>query len=114
MGTQLANGLIAVLLLPQPRQVRRVRQVAQYRHKVKMAIGNMEGYQPTLGELSDIESHRFARHKVDRNGVGAKGVNDDDSILPIGSRRQFEPGVAQHHLQRHTACLGVLEIGEVA
>ena len=64
---------------------------------------------PVLLEMTLIVGEGFEGEEVDRNGVAAKSVEDDDIILLVGLSFHRESGVAHNEFRLR---LRILQVGE--
>ena len=88
-------------------------QVPQHRFQVQVAVRDVYGQDPVLGQAVEVQGQRLAGEQVYGNGVGAEGV-DQQQVEALGSvLGQREPGIAQHDLDLRPAVFpAVAEVSE--
>src|ERR1017187_3224699 len=73
-------------------------QIGDDRLEIEPPIGNVEGYQPAVSKLVEVEAHRFSRQQVHGNRIGAESVQNQQTILPFGSFLVLQPRISQNHV----------------
>src|SRR5205807_677195 len=69
-------------------------QGSQHGAEVEITVGDVEGNQAVVLNAAPVNPHRFTRQKMDGNGVGAEGI-DDEQAKAVAAFGQLQPGVAQ-------------------
>src|SRR5205085_8384592 len=59
------------------------------------AIGDVKDDETRRGEFGEIEVERLRGHEVDGNRVGAKGVEDDETVMRVGRACELQARVAE-------------------
>src|SRR5207245_2935221 len=84
------------------------------RLQVEMAIRNMDRQQAVRCQFLEIKLNCFAGDEVNRNGVGAEGIDGDQAVLLVGRLFELDAGIAESKVKLSTAADRVLPVSEVA
>src|ERR1700722_17536124 len=88
-----------------------IREIGDDRLEIESPVGNMESDQSAVSQFLQVEVHRFPSEEMNGNRIRAKGVEDQQPILPFGSFSQSQSGVSQDHIQFSGGV--VLQKGEI-
>src|SRR5438132_5156162 len=96
--------------LIQPGKTKIFGQVSQHRLEIQITIGDVQSNNAIVAELFEIELDRFAGEQVNGDGIGIKGIHDDQLKLPVFRQLDLKASVAQYDKAFGRAVAHVSEI----